>query len=202
MTKIVIKESGEVIPAGIYVLRVNNITVQTAKTGDNAGNSFLAWEDDILEAPEEAQEFLGSSYKHTTPVGCSPRSKYYKLFTSLGISLSDGQKSLEFDTDELLGREFVADILVSKVAEGKNKGNDKNEFKDIWSIPEFQKHMEEMTKHVAKSKLLSTQAPIQNTVNKSPIERTVTPSTQKSSVLGGQSHSTTDVKKPFDTFPE
>ncbi len=131
MAVIKIKEGYDVRPQGLYVLQVKKIDVRIAEKGPNAGNSFLAWEDLILESPDHP-DLVGESYSHTTPPGCSPKSKYYPLFQALGAGIPEGKKELDLDTDLLVGKTFIAEIIITKVNDVE-----RNEFKNIWSVEEF-----------------------------------------------------------------
>uniref|UniRef100_A0A7C3SNK4 Uncharacterized protein n=1 Tax=Dictyoglomus turgidum TaxID=513050 RepID=A0A7C3SNK4_9BACT len=139
MAIIKIKEGYEIKPEGLYVLRVNKIDVRTSERGVTAGSQFLVWEDIIVESPDHP-ELVGDTFTHSTPAGCSPKSKYYKVFQSVGMSIPEGQKEIEFDTDELIGKEFVADVIVVKVND-----QERNDFKNVWSIEEFQEQQRKAT---------------------------------------------------------
>lgn len=199
MTKITIKEGLRTIPPGIYVLRVMNIKLAEAKRGANAGNSFLTWEDEIVESPDHP-EYVGEIFRHTSPVGCSPRSKYYKLFTSLGVQLADGQKELEFDTDDLLNREFVAQIKLGKVESGENAGSDKNEFENIWSIEEFTELSRKSSAFL--SKLAPAPAPVRQPITQRvpQVNEATPPPRQNSPFSSAQSPNRSAVKSELD-FP-
>ncbi len=181
MAVIKIKEGYDVKPEGLYVLQVKEIQVKTAQKGNNAGNPFLSWEDTILEAPE--QELVGESFFHITPPGCSPKSKHYPLFVALGYSIPEGKKEMELDTDDLPGKEFVAEIKITKDGD-----NEKNEFKNIWSIEGFQKHLDNT--QAIKSKIIG----VTQTNTKSVITKTVTipEESKKASVLQGSAGKLTD----------
>jgi hypothetical protein len=181
MAVIKIKEGYDVKPEGLYVLQVKEIQVKTAQKGNNAGNPFLSWEDIILEAPE--QELVGESFFHITPPGCSPKSKHYKLFASLGYAIPEGKKEMELDTDDISGKNFVAEIIITKEGD-----NERNEFKNIWSIEEFQKHLDNT--QAIKSKI--TGATQTNT--KSVITKTVQAPevSKKTNVLQGSAGKLTD----------
>lgn len=174
MAIITIKEGYEVKPAGMYVLRVKDVQVKTAQKGANAGNSFLAWEDEVLEADDSS--LIGESYSHITPPGCSPKSKHYKLFDSLGFGIPEGEKEMKFDHVNLIGREFVAEVIVTKDGD-----NEKNEFKNIWSPEEFHAHLQKTA--ALSSKLVSSAT----TVIPKTITKTVTVPEQpkKASILQG-----------------
>jgi hypothetical protein len=131
MAIVKIKEGYDVRPQGLYVLQVKKIDVRTAEKGPNAGNQFLAWEDLILESPDHP-DLVGESYSHTTPPGCSPKSKYYPLFQALGAGIPEGKKEFDLDTDLLTGKTFIAEIIITKVND-----TERNEFKNIWSVEEF-----------------------------------------------------------------
>jgi hypothetical protein len=188
MAVIKIKEGYDVRPEGLYVLQVKEVQVKEAKTGKTAGSPFLSWEDTIIEAPEH-EDLIGESYFDITPPGCSPKSKYYKLFASLGYSIPEGKKEMELDTDDLAGKEFVAEIGVAKDGD-----TERNEFKNIWSVEEFQKHLEKT--QAIKSKIIGGSSA---TVVKSPVvTKTITvqeETVEKASVLQGSAGKLTDFPK-------
>jgi len=159
MTKIVIKEGQNLYPEGLYVLQVKSIKPQVATTGTNAGGSFLVWESEVLQCTDNP-EMAGEIYKHITPAGCSPKSKYFRLFSILGVSLAEGQKEVEFDTDDLIDGQFVAEVAIEKVEAGKNAGGERNFFKQLWSIEEFQQHLDKA--HSLRNKLTNTANPQQH----------------------------------------
>jgi hypothetical protein len=136
MPVIKVKEGVNVIPTGLYVFQVKAINVQTAKRGMNAGNQFLVWEEDILE-PED---FVGETFNHATPLNISPASKHFKLLNILGVPMPEEKQEVEYDTDNFIGKAFVAEVIVTKITDGANAGNEKNEFKNLWSPEGFQAH--------------------------------------------------------------
>lgn len=186
MAVIKIKEGFDVKPAGLYVLQVKAIQEKTAQSGKNIGNQFLSWEDTILEADDP--ELIGESYFHITPPGCSPKSKHYKLFDCLGFGIPEGAREMNLDTDELVGKEFVAEIGVDKDGD-----TERNSFKNIWSTEEFKAHLAKT--EALKSKLLSTSAAKNTTTVKSvPTVNTVAgnESAKKGSILHAADNKLTD----------
>jgi len=155
MATIKVKEGFEVFPEGLYFLKVKKIDVQEVKQGERAGNQFLTWEEDILDAHDDS--YIGETFKHTTPLEISPRSKYFRLLEVLGVPIPKDGEEVEYDTEDFIGKEFVASVGISKITQGRNIGKDKNEFKQLWTPEEFQAFQEKSSKLT--SKLNSSPAP-------------------------------------------
>ncbi|MFA5398251.1 MAG: hypothetical protein WC346_19725 [Methanogenium sp.] len=213
MAIIKLKEGYDVRPQGLYVLQVKKIDVRTAEKGPNAGNQFLAWEDLILESPDHP-DLVGENYSHTTPPGCSPKSKYYPLFQTLGAGIPEGKKEFDLDTDLLIGKTFIAEIIITKVND-----TERNEFKNIWSVEEFtnlQRRTDLLKQKLTGGTPSQTQVVTGSTMT-SPVQTQVTPDVVQqqtvftppnSSILGGGSPSSilttpatqnTNVNAPINT---
>lgn len=196
MAVIKIKEGFDARPEGIYVFQVKNIEVRTAEKGKNAGNQFLSWESIVQESPDHP-DLVGESFYHTTPLGCSPRSKYYPLFAALGAGLREDEKEMEIDTDDFIGLEFVADVIITKVGD-----SERNEFKNVWSVEKFIELQNKASKVGTSGRL----NPSKNTPAEKPVEKENEPSIQSSGTgrfpnrkLGGRAPVTETNK--LDNFP-
>lgn len=144
MPTIKVKEGIEIYPEGLYFLRVSKIEVQTVKQGERAGDQFLTWESLILDASDG--NYVNETYKHTTPLAISPRSKYFRLLEVLGVTVPEDGEEVAYDTDDFINKEFVASVDISKITQGKNIGRDKNEFKQLWTPVEFQQFQQKSVK--------------------------------------------------------
>ena len=193
MAVIKIKEGFECRPEGLYVFQVKNIEVRTAEKGKNAGNQFLAWESEVTESPDHP-DLVGESLYHSTPLGCSPKSKYYPLFQALGAVIPEGDKELEFDTDDLIGGEFVADLIITRSGD-----QERNEFKTVWSVEKFT----ELQNKTAKlgSRLTGTPSPQVNTVTmpKPAVESSVEKTIPSRTIKGSRANITET--NTIDNFP-
>ncbi len=148
MATIKVKEGIEIYPEGLYYLRVKKIDIQEVKQGERAGDQFLTWEEDILDAGDES--YIGETFKHTSPLIISPRSKYFRLLEVLGVPVPKDGEEVEYDTDDFIGQEFVASVGVSKITQGRNAGREKNEFKQLWTPQEFQEFQQKSTRLTGK----------------------------------------------------
>jgi len=156
MAVVKIYEGGLVYPTGIYAFRVNSIAEKSGVNGP-----YLMWESEIL-SPED---FVGSKYRHISPLNVSLKSKYLGLFLAVGAQGPDeGSKEIAFDTDDFIGAEFYAELEITVVKEGENKGTERNEIKNAWSPEAFEEHRAKTAKVVSRSSTIipaagSTTAP-------------------------------------------
>lgn len=169
MPQIRVKEGFEIYPEGLYFLEVKNISIQEAKYGDNAGNQFLSWEDNILDAQDE--QYIGETYRHTTPIDISPRSKYFPLLEVLGVVLPEDTKEIIYDTDDFIGQQFVASVKIEKISKGRNAGGDKNVFTQVWTPEAFQEQQQKASRMTTRlssnsqTKLSQPQSGVNDTPN-------------------------------------
>ncbi|MFA5396489.1 MAG: hypothetical protein WC346_10825 [Methanogenium sp.] len=128
------KTNFDPVPDGTYLLRVTDC-VERSKRDDDT-QVFHSWSFEVANECDEA----GRRVNIAMPCDMAVGSKLEKMWLALGLpplALGDG-----FDTDDAIGGEFYARIVVKQ-----RKGNAgvKNEFETIWSIEEYEKEIAKAT---------------------------------------------------------
>jgi hypothetical protein len=128
------KTTFDPVPDGTYLLRVTDCTERSRK--DDSSQVFHSWSFEVMNDCEEAGRRVSIAMPSDMAVG----SKLEKMWLAIGLpalALGEG-----FDTDDALGGEFYARVVVKQ---RKGNAGTKNEFESIWSIEEYEKEIAKAT---------------------------------------------------------
>jgi len=160
------------VPQGTYLLRIVDCKEKTttdSKDGDV--RSYYSWS---LEVVNEDSDQIGRVVYFNTPTSFGIGSKGYRMLRAAGMEDVEGDAVI--DTDDFLGLEFWADVIVVTGQFGKQK----NDLKNVYTLDEYEmKHAKKSV--VNKPKVQSVKPGVKPQISSSKSTKTIAPTNPSSS---------------------
>lgn len=132
------------IPAGTYLLRINNCKVAKSK----ADEEFYVWELEVVDNSDiEEKVFTWNS-----SITASKNSQTYRFLVAAGLEETEG--SFDINTDDFIGQEFYSTVTIVK----NRSGTDVNKIEGLKTIAEFERDLKKFTQKAGPVKSQSTAA--------------------------------------------
>lgn len=172
---VITKTAYEPVPAGTYLLRINDCELQT--NSQDRSKTYLRWKFEILnDCPDQGRE-IGILTPSEIRVGSSVE----KILLACGCPpLEIGQGT---NTDDYIGSEFFANVAIKQPKGGK--GNVRNEIVEAWSEEEAKKRADAINAAVNRKHASSGEGPtVTKALVRPPEVKTVVRPRQEASSVG------------------